>query len=144
MSMLNNLRDNKGSRYKAKRVGRGIGSGKGKTSGSGVKGQTSRTGIAINGFEGGQMPLHMRLPKRGFKSLTAGNVAEVRLSELALLPVGEVDLLALKQAGLVHAQALGAKLILSGTVDRAFTLRGVTATAGAKAAIEAAGGSFVE
>jgi len=90
------------------------------------------------------MPLQRRLPKRGFKSLTAGNVAEVRLSELALLPVGEVDLLALKQAGLVPAQALGAKLILSGTVDRAFTLRGVAATAGAKAAVEAAGGSFVE
>lgn len=143
--LLNTIKPGAGAKHAKRRVGRGIGSGLGKTAGRGHKGQKSRAGgFHKVGFEGGQMPLQRRLPKRGFKSLTAGNVAEVRLSELTLLPVGEVDLLALKQAGLVHAQALGAKLILSGTVDRAFTLRGVTATAGAKAAIEAAGGSFVE
>ncbi|MNR03875.1 50S ribosomal protein L15 [compost metagenome] len=90
------------------------------------------------------MPLQRRLPKRGFKSLTAGDVAEVRLSELALMPVDEIDLLSLKQAGIVPTQALGAKVILSGKVERALKLRGIAATAGAKAAIEAAGGSFVE
>ena len=143
--LLNTIKPGAGAKHAKRRVGRGIGSGLGKTAGRGHKGQKSRAGgFHKVGFEGGQMPLQRRLPKRGFKSLTAGNVAEVRLSELALLPVGEVDLLALKQAGLVPAQALGAKLILSGTVDRAFTLRGVAATAGAKAAIEAAGGSFVE
>lgn len=143
--LLNTIKPGAGAKHAKRRVGRGIGSGLGKTAGRGHKGQKSRAGgFHKVGFEGGQMPLQRRLPKRGFKSLTAGNVAEVRLSELALLPVGEVDLLALKQAGLVPAQALGAKLILSGTVDRAFTLRGVAATAGAKAAVEAAGGSFVE
>lgn len=143
--LLNTIKPGAGAKHAKRRVGRGIGSGLGKTAGRGHKGQKSRAGgFHKVGFEGGQMPLQRRLPKRGFKSLTAGNVAEVRLSELALLPVGEVDLLALKQAGLVPAQALGAKLILSGTVDRAFTLRSVAATAGAKAAIEAAGGSFVE
>lgn len=143
--LLNTIKPGAGAKHAKRRVGRGIGSGLGKTCGRGHKGQKSRAGgFHKVGFEGGQMPLQRRLPKRGFKSLTAGSVAEVRLSELALLPVVEVDLLTLKQAGLVHAQALGAKLILSGGVDRAFTLRGVAATAGAKAAIEAAGGSFVE
>ena len=143
--LLNTIKPAAGAKHAKRRVGRGIGSGLGKTAGRGHKGQKSRAGgFHKVGFEGGQMPLQRRLPKRGFKSLTAGDVAEVRLSELALLPVAEVDLLSLKQAGLVPVQALGAKLILSGTVDRAFTLRGVAATAGAKAAIEAAGGSFVE
>ncbi len=143
--LLNTIKPAAGAKHAKRRVGRGIGSGLGKTAGRGHKGQKSRAGgFHKVGFEGGQMPLQRRLPKRGFKSLTAGDVAEVRLSELALLPVVEVDLLSLKQAGLVPVQALGAKLILSGSVDRAFTLRGVAATAGAKAAIEAAGGSFVE
>jgi large subunit ribosomal protein L15 len=143
--LLNTIKPAAGAKHAKRRVGRGIGSGLGKTAGRGHKGQKSRAGgFHKVGFEGGQMPLQRRLPKRGFKSLTAGDVAEVRLSELALLPVTEVDLLSLKQAGLVPVQALGAKLILSGSVDRAFTLRGVAATAGAKAAIEAAGGSFVE
>ncbi|MDC7718128.1 MULTISPECIES: 50S ribosomal protein L15 [Vogesella] len=143
--LLNTIKPAAGAKHAKRRVGRGIGSGLGKTAGRGHKGQKSRAGgFHKVGFEGGQMPLQRRLPKRGFKSLTAGDVAEVRLSELALLPVAEVDLLSLKQAGLVPVQALGAKLILSGSVDRAFTLRGVAATAGAKAAIEAAGGSFVE
>ncbi|MFC3626451.1 50S ribosomal protein L15 [Vogesella amnigena] len=143
--LLNTIKPGAGSKHAKRRVGRGIGSGLGKTCGRGHKGQKSRAGgFHKVGFEGGQMPLQRRLPKRGFKSLTAGNVAEVRLSELALLPVVEVDLLTLKQAGLVPAQSLGAKLILSGSVDRAFTLRGIAATAGAKAAVEAAGGSFVE
>ncbi len=143
--LLNTIKPAAGAKHAKRRVGRGIGSGLGKTAGRGHKGQKSRAGgFHKVGFEGGQMPLQRRLPKRGFKSLTAGDVAEVRLSELALLPVAEVDLLSLKQAGLVPVQALGAKLILSGSVDRVFTLRGVAATAGAKAAIEAAGGSFVE
>ena len=142
---LNTIKPGAGAKHAAKRVGRGIGSGLGKTSGRGHKGQKSRTGGYHKvGFEGGQMPLQRRLPKRGFKSLTAGDVAEVRLSELALMPVDEIDLLSLKQAGIVPTQALGAKVILSGKVERALKLRGITATAGAKAAIEAAGGSFVE
>lgn len=143
--LLNTIKPGAGAKHAKRRVGRGIGSGLGKTAGRGHKGQKSRAGgFHKVGFEGGQMPLQRRLPKRGFKSLTAGSVAEVRLSELALLPVEEIDLLSLKQAGLIPAQSLGAKVILSGTVDRAYKLRGVAATAGAKAAIEAAGGSFVE
>lgn len=143
--LLNTIKPAAGAKHAKRRVGRGIGSGLGKTCGRGHKGQKSRAGgFHKVGFEGGQMPLQRRLPKRGFKSLTAGDVAEVRLSELALLPVDEIDLLSLKQAGIVPVQALGAKLILSGNVERALKLRGITATAGAKAAIEAAGGSFVE
>lgn len=142
---LNDLSPAPGSRREKHRPGRGIGSGLGKTAGRGHKGQKSRAGgFHKVGFEGGQMPLQRRLPKRGFKSLTAGDVAEVRLSELALMPVDEIDLLSLKQAGIVPTQALGAKVILSGKVERALKLRGIAATAGAKAAIEAAGGSFVE
>lgn len=142
---LNTLKPAAGAKHAKRRVGRGIGSGLGKTAGRGHKGQKSRSGGYHKvGFEGGQMPLQRRLPKRGFKSLTAGDVAEVRLSELALMPVDEIDLLSLKQAGIVPTQALGAKVILSGKVERALKLRGIAATAGAKAAIEAAGGSFVE
>lgn len=143
--LLNTIKPAAGAKHAKRRVGRGIGSGLGKTAGRGHKGQKSRAGgFHKVGFEGGQMPLQRRLPKRGFKSLTAGDVAEVRLSELALMPVEEIDLLSLKQAGIVPTQALGAKVILSGKVERALKLRGIAATAGAKAAIEAAGGSFVE
>ncbi|MBV8045571.1 MAG: 50S ribosomal protein L15 [Paludibacterium sp.] len=142
---LNTIKPGAGAKHAKRRVGRGIGSGLGKTGGRGHKGQKSRAGgFHKVGFEGGQMPLQRRLPKRGFKSLTAGKVAEIRLSELNLLPVDEIDLLALKQAGLVHAVATSAKVVLSGKIERAVTLRGLAATAGARAAIEAAGGSIVE
>jgi large subunit ribosomal protein L15 len=142
---LNKLQPAEGSKKARRRVGRGIGSGLGKTCGRGHKGQKSRAGgFHKVGFEGGQMPLQRRLPKRGFVSLTAAFNVEVRLSELALLPVDDIDLLALKQAGIVKGDALAAKVILSGSIDRKVTLRGVGATKGARAAIEAAGGSIVE
>ncbi|KIA80127.1 MULTISPECIES: 50S ribosomal protein L15 [Chromobacterium] len=141
--LLNTVQPGVGAKHAKRRVGRGIGSGLGKTCGRGHKGQKSRAGgFHKVGFEGGQMPLQRRLPKRGFKSLTARKVAEVRLSELNLLPVNEIDLLSLKQAGLVSAQALVAKVVLSGKIERAVKLRGIGATAGARAAIEAAGGSI--
>jgi large subunit ribosomal protein L15 len=143
--LLNTIKPGAGAKHAKRRVGRGIGSGLGKTAGRGHKGQKSRAGgFHKVGFEGGQMPLQRRLPKRGFKSLTAGKTAEVRLSELNLLPVDDIDLLALKQAGLIAVQSLSAKVILSGKVERAVTLRGVLATAGVRAEIEAAGGSIVE
>ncbi|MBI3146009.1 MAG: 50S ribosomal protein L15 [Pseudogulbenkiania sp.] len=143
--LLNTINPGAGAKHAKRRVGRGIGSGLGKTAGRGHKGQKSRAGgFHKVGFEGGQMPLQRRLPKRGFKSLSAGKTAEVRLSELNQLPVDEIDLLALKQAGIVAAQALVAKVVLSGKVERALKLRGVAVTAGARAAIEAAGGSIVE
>lgn len=139
---LNSIKPGAGSKTVAKRVGRGIGSGLGKTCGRGHKGQKSRSGgFHKVGFEGGQMPLQRRLPKRGFVSLTRNLNAEVRLSELAKLPVDEVDLLTLKQAGVIPANALSAKIVLSGEVGKRLVLRGIGATAGAKAAIEAAGGS---
>lgn len=139
---LNNLKPGTGAKHVKRRVGRGIGSGLGKTAGRGHKGQKSRAGgFHKVGFEGGQMPLQRRLPKRGFVSLTAARNVEVRLSELARLPVDEIDLLALKQAGVVPGGALSAKVILSGELTRKVTLKGVGATKGAKAAIEAAGGS---
>lgn len=139
---LNSIKPGAGSKFTAKRVGRGIGSGLGKTCGRGHKGQKSRAGgFHKVGFEGGQMPLQRRLPKRGFVSLVRGRNVEVRLSELAGLPVDEIDLLTLMQAGVVPADALSAKVVLSGTIDRKVVLRGIGATAGARAAIEAAGGS---
>ena len=139
---LNEISDNIGAAKSGKRVGRGIGSGLGKTAGRGHKGQKSRSGgFHKVGFEGGQMPLQRRLPKRGFKSMSAGDTAEVRLSDLERLEGGDVDLLALKAAGVVPQLALGAKVILSGAITRAVNLKGVGATKGAKAAIEAAGGS---
>ncbi len=139
---LNAIKPAAGAKHAAKRVGRGIGSGLGKTAGRGHKGQKSRTGgFHKVGFEGGQMPMQRRLPKRGFVSLTRARIAEVRLSELQALPVDEIDLLVLQQAGVVPADALAAKVILSGSLSRKIALRGVGATAGAKAAIEAAGGS---
>lgn len=142
---LNNLKPGVGARRPAKRVGRGIGSGLGKTAGRGHKGQKSRAGgFHKVGFEGGQMPLQRRLPKRGFVSMTAARNVEVRLSELDKLPIEEVDLLVLKQAGIVAADALSAKVILSGKLNRKVVLKGVGATKGARAAIEAAGGSVAE
>lgn len=139
---LNNLKPASGAKHAKRRVGRGIGSGLGKTAGRGHKGQTSRAGgFHKTGFEGGQMPLQRRLPKRGFVSLTRARNIEVRLSDLEKLPVGEVDLLVLKQAGVVPGDALSAKVILSGKLTRKVALKGVGATKGAKAAIEAAGGS---
>jgi len=142
---LNNLKAGDGARRASKRVGRGIGSGLGKTAGRGHKGQKSRAGgFHKVGFEGGQMPLQRRLPKRGFNSMTAGRNVEVRLSELDKLPVEEVDLLVLKQAGIVPADALSAKVILSGKLGRKIALKGVGATKGARAAIEAAGGSVAD
>jgi len=142
---LNTIKPGEGSKFPGKRVGRGIGSGLGKTAGRGHKGQKSRTGgFHKVGFEGGQMPMARRLPKRGFVSLTGARNVEVRLSELALLPVDEIDLLVLQQAGVVAANALSAKVILSGSIDKKVVLKGVGATKGAKAAIEAAGGSVAE
>ena len=139
---LNNLNPATGAKHAKRRVGRGIGSGLGKTAGRGHKGQTSRAGgFHKTGFEGGQMPLQRRLPKRGFVSLTRARNSEVRLSELEKLPVDEIDLLVLKQAGVIPGDALSAKVILSGKLTRKVALKGVGATKGAKAAIEAAGGS---
>ncbi len=140
---LNNLKPAAGAKHAPKRVGRGIGSGLGKTATRGHKGLKSRSGGSpAVGFEGGQMPVHRRLPKRGFTSRTAGDTAEVRLSELAKVEASEIDLLALKQARVVPQLAKAAKLILSGTIDRAVTLKGIAATKGARAAIEAAGGKL--
>ncbi|HRD34791.1 MAG TPA: 50S ribosomal protein L15 [Rhodocyclaceae bacterium] len=139
---LNSIKPAERAKKAARRVGRGIGSGLGKTCGRGHKGQKSRAGgFHKVGFEGGQMPLQRRLPKRGFVSLTNHRNAEVRLSELERLPVEEVDLLVLMQAGVVPADTLSAKVVLSGSISKKLTLRGVGATKGAKAAIEAAGGS---
>ena len=139
---LNTLKPGAGSKKAARRVGRGIGSGLGKTAGRGHKGQKSRAGgFHKVGFEGGQMPLQRRLPKRGFVSLTRKLNVEVRLSEIEKLPVDEIDLLVLKQAGVIAADSLSAKVILSGKLTRKVTLKGVGATKGAKAAIEAVGGS---
>jgi large subunit ribosomal protein L15 len=139
---LNTIKPSEGSKKSRRRVGRGIGSGLGKTGGRGHKGQKSRSGGYHKvGFEGGQMPLQRRLPKRGFVSLSRDDTAEVRLSDLARLPVAEVDLLALKAAGVVPAIAKSAKVIKSGKLDKAVKLTGIGVTKGAKAAIEAAGGS---
>jgi len=140
---LNTIKPAEGATHAKKRVGRGIGSGLGKTAGRGHKGQKSRAGgFHKVGFEGGQMPLARRLPKRGFVSLVAGRNVEVRLSEIEKLPVDQIDLLTLKQAGVIPADALSAKVILSGNLTKKVTLRGVGATKGAKAAIEAVGGSI--
>ena len=139
---LNSIKPAAGAKHSNRRVGRGIGSGLGKTAGRGHKGQKSRAGgFHKVGFEGGQMPLQRRLPKRGFVSLTRKSVAEVRLSVLSKLPGDIIDILALKQAGIVAGPMLTAKVILSGKIERALKLQGVAVTKGAKAAIEAAGGS---
>lgn len=142
---LNTIQPSEGAKQARRRVGRGIGSGLGKTAGRGHKGQKSRAGgFHKVGFEGGQMPLQRRLPKRGFISLTNWRNAEVRLSEINDLPVDEIDLLTLVQANLVSSHALSAKVVLSGEINRKVILKGVGATKGAKAAIEAAGGSVAE
>jgi large subunit ribosomal protein L15 len=140
---LNSIKPADGAKHAARRVGRGIGSGLGKTAGRGHKGQKSRSGGYHKvGFEGGQMPLQRRLPKRGFKSHLLKYNAEITLSALDHLGLGEVDLLALKQAGLVGELARVVKVIKTGEISRAVKLTGIGATAGAKAAIEAAGGSL--
>ncbi len=142
---LNTIKPAEGSKKAAKRVGRGIGSGLGKTCGRGHKGQKSRSGgFHKVGFEGGQMPLQRRLPKRGFNSLTRARNYEVRLTDIDRLPIDEVDLLALQAAGIVPGDALAAKVILSGAITRKVVLKGIGVTKGAKAAIEAAGGSVAE
>ena len=139
---LNQIKPAAGSKHARKRVGRGIGSGSGKTAGRGHKGQKARSGgFHKVGFEGGQMPLHRRLPKRGFVSLTKGDTVEVRLSSLDKLPVDDIDILVLKQAGVVPNAALSAKVILNGEIKRKVKLRGLLVTKGARAAIEKAGGS---
>ena len=139
---LNTIQPAEGATHAKRRVGRGIGSGLGKTAGRGHKGQKSRAGgFHKVGFEGGQMPLQRRLPKRGFVSLTNARNVEVRLSEINDLPIDEIDMLTLVQANLISQHALSAKVVLSGAITRKVTLKGVGATKGAKAAIEAAGGS---
>ncbi|MCZ2497098.1 50S ribosomal protein L15 [Xylophilus sp. Kf1] len=141
---LNNIKPAAGAKHAKRRVGRGIGSGLGKTAGRGHKGQKSRSGGYHKvGFEGGQMPLQRRLPKRGFKSQTLKFNAEVTLAALEQLGLAEVDVLALKQAGLVGQLAKVVKIINTGAIARSVKLTGVGATAAAKAAIEAAGGSLV-
>lgn len=142
---LNTLKPAPGSRAEAKRVGRGIGSGLGKTSGRGHKGQKSRSGgFTKVGFEGGQMPLQRRVPKRGFRSRSARYQAEVRLSELKQVAGDSVTLESLKAAGVVAPQTRRAKVIHSGQVETAVTVQGVAVTKGAREAIEAAGGKVVE
>lgn len=140
---LNQIKPAEGSKHAKRRVGRGIGSGLGKTAGRGHKGQKSRSGgFHKVGFEGGQMPLQRRLPKRGFRSQSAKYNAEITLAALERLGAADVDLLSLKQAGLVGELIKVVKVIKSGELKRAVKLTGLGATAGAKAAIEAAGGSL--
>lgn len=140
---LNTIKPAAGSKHARRRVGRGIGSGLGKTAGRGHKGQKSRSGGYHKvGFEGGQMPLQRRLPKRGFKSHLLKFNAEVTLTALEKLGLPEVDLLTLKQAGLVGELAKVVKVVKTGALTKAVELTGIGATAGAKAAIEAAGGSL--
>jgi len=142
---LNNLKPAAGAKHAKRRVGRGIGSGLGKTAGRGHKGQKSRSGgFHKVGFEGGQMPLYRRLPKRGFVSLTRRSVGEVTLSDLQALDASEIDLIVLRQSGLANEQIKSVKVIKTGELTRAVTLKGLTATAGARAAIEAAGGKILE
>jgi large subunit ribosomal protein L15 len=145
---LNDLRDNAGSRLKSKRLGRGIGSGKGKTSGKGVKGQKAREGVALNGFEGGQLPIYRRLPKRGFKNLFRKEYAPLNLGVLEKAlesgkidgsqPITEATVIA---AGLVSGNLDGVRLLADGAITRAVTITVSGASAAAKAAVEAAGGS---
>jgi len=139
---LNSIKAPAGARSPRHRVGRGIGSGWGKTAGRGHKGQRARAGGYHKiGFEGGQMPLHRRLPKRGFKSLTRAFVATIRLGDLERLKDETIDLAVLKRAGLAPWLALAARIIRTGEIKRRIAVQGVAATAGARAAIEAAGGS---
>lgn len=143
MMELNGIKPAQGAKHARRRVGRGIGSGLGKTAGRGHKGQKSRAGGYHKvGFEGGQMPMQRRLPKRGFKSQLLKFNAEITLAALERLDVAEVDLLTLKQSGLVGQLVRNVKVIKSGSLSKAVKLNGVSATAGAKAMIEAAGGSI--
>jgi large subunit ribosomal protein L15 len=140
---LNTIQPAAGAKHAKRRVGRGIGSGLGKTAGRGHKGQKSRSGGYHKvGFEGGQMPLQRRLPKRGFKSAQLQFNAEVTLADLNMVDAAEIDILVLKQAGLVAQLAKRVKVIKTGEITRAVKLKSIGATAGAKAAIEAAGGSL--
>lgn len=142
---LNTIKPADGAKKEKRRLGRGIGSGLGKTAGRGHKGQKSRSGgFHKVGFEGGQMPMQRRLPKRGFVSLTKGDTARVRLYELAAVGVDEIDLLVLKQAGIVRAGAKAAKIYLAGEIGKAVKLRGLAVTKGARAAIETAGGTVAD
>jgi large subunit ribosomal protein L15 len=140
---LNTIKPASGAKHAKRRVGRGIGSGLGKTAGRGHNGQHSRAGGYHKvGFEGGQMPLQRRLPKRGFKSHALKYNGEITLADLQALQIDEIDLQSLKQAGLVGQLVKHVKVVKSGELSRKVTLKGVGATAGAKAAIEAAGGSI--
>ena len=140
---LNSLKPAPGAKKDPHRVGRGVGSGWGKTAGRGHKGQRARSGgFHKVGFEGGQMPLHRRLPKRGFNSPTRDDVAEVRTGELQEMQVAEIDLAALKAAGIVSRKALAAKVILSGKLERKVALKEILVSKGARSMIEAAGGSI--
>lgn len=142
---LNELAPAEGAKREHRRLGRGIGSGLGKTGGRGVKGQTSRSGGGIRaGFEGGQMPIYRRLPKFGFTSQLALKTAEVRLSELNKVKGDVISLTTLKAANVVRQDKIRARIVLSGEITRAFTVQGVALTKGAKAAIEAAGGKVEE
>ncbi|HEX8444732.1 MAG TPA: 50S ribosomal protein L15 [Allosphingosinicella sp.] len=145
---LNDLRDNKGARKSRVRVGRGIGSGLGKTAGRGQKGQTSRSGVSIFGFEGGQMPLHMRLPKRGFNNIFAKDYAQVNLGAIqklvdagTLATDGVIDHAALKAVGLARGGKDGVRLLGKGAVTTALRFNVAGVSAGARSAVEAAGGS---
>ncbi len=142
---LNKIKPAEGASHAKRRVGRGIGCGLGKTCGRGHKGQKSRSGgFHKVGFEGGQMPLQRRLPKRGFISLTRYDSAQVRLSDLEKMAVDVIDLLSLKQAGVVPAAARIVKVVMSGEIKRSVKLQGLLLTKGARAAIQAAGGSIAE
>lgn len=148
MTKLNDLRDNEGARYKFKRIGRGIGSGKGKTSGRGVKGQGSRTGVALHGFEGGQMPIYRRLPKRGFTPINAKEYAELNLGRLqAAIEAGKINAAEtitaeiLAAAGLVGKIGDGVRLLARGELTAKVTIEVAGASAAAIAAVEKAGGS---
>ena len=145
---LNEIRDNEGARKRRMRVGRGIGSGKGKTAGRGQKGQKSRSGVSVYGFEGGQMPLHMRLPKRGFNNIFAKDYAEVNLGAIQkLVDAGKlatdrtIDHAALKAAGLARGGKDGVRLLGKGSFSAKLAFRVAGASAGARQAVEAAGGS---
>ena len=142
---LNTIKPADGAKKNKRRLGRGIGSGLGKTAGRGHKGQKSRSGgFHKVGFEGGQMPMQRRLPKRGFVSLTKADTARVRVSELASIGVDEIDLLVLKQAGIIKGSVTGARVYLAGEITKPVKLTGIAVTKGARAAIEAAGGSVAE
>ena len=142
---LNTIKPADGAKKNKRRLGRGIGSGLGKTAGRGHKGQKSRSGgFHKVGFEGGQMPMQRRLPKRGFVSLTKADTARVRVCELESIGVDEIDLLILKQAGIIKGSVTGARVYLAGEITKPVKLTGIAVTKGARAAIEAAGGSIAE